>query len=155
MVSSGVSEAADARSYPQLQADMDVADRILKPEFEKADHRAGSYQRKFRYSELAIIYGGVVAVGLGVLSGLEGGSAAGWIEMLLTATLGALAFVSGGLKWHQRWVRQRWMAEELRGEHFLFVGRVGDYAEAAEPERVLRSRVVAIERQAREVKDDV
>ncbi len=135
-----------------LRDDIAVADRILGPAFRDADARAGSYQKKHRFAELSIIYGGVIAVGLGIAATQL--RTFGLVEALLAAGLGALAFISRGLKWQRRWLKNRWVAETLRGERFLFIGRLGEYAESPEPDRVLRRRLVDIERTAREAKTD-
>lgn len=150
----------DAGRFPTLRADIETADRMLGPAFEKEDGEALKLQKRFRAAELAIIFGSVVAVGLGLSAGLSGeasmtiGGIPGrhvfsFAELLLTAGLGALAFTSRGLKWQRKWLRRRWAAETLRGERFLFIGRVGEYGESADPERVLRRRIVEIERMVR------
>ncbi len=150
----------DAGRFPTLQADIEAADRILGPAFEKEDQEALKLQKKFRAAELAIIFGSVIAVGLGLGAGLAAGAdmiiggqpgrhVFSFAELLLTAGLGALAFTSRGLKWQRKWLRRRWAAETLRGERFFFIGRVAEYGESAEPERVLRRRIVEIERMVR------
>ena len=152
----------DAGRFPTLQAEIEAADRILSPALEREDERALQFQKKFRAAELAIIFGSVLAVGLALGAGLAGqagisigsGSVPGrhlfsFAELLLTAGLGALAFVSRGLKWQRKWLRRRWAAETLRAERYLFVGRLGDYGGSPEPERVLRQRIVEIERMVR------
>jgi hypothetical protein len=138
--------------YPQLRGDIEIADRILGPALRDADARAVSDQGKFRVAELAILYGGVIAVGLAVAATQV--RTFGLVEALLAAALGALAFISRNLKWQPRWLKNRWLAETLRAERFLFIGRLGEYGEAAEPDRVLRRRLVDIERMAREAKTD-
>jgi hypothetical protein len=137
-----------------MAADMEEADRVLGSALGEADTLAGKLQNRFRFSELAIIYGGVAAVALGLASGLSEQGAFSFVEAVLTAGLGALAFISGQLRWQRRWLRRRWQAETLRGERFLFLARVGEYAEADDPARRLRQRVVDIERMAREVQQD-
>ncbi len=143
----------DAGRFPTLQADIEAADRILDPALEKEDQEALKLQKKFRAAELAIIFGSVIAVGLGLGAGLAAGTdmivVFSFTELLLTAGLGALAFTSRGLKWQRKWLRRRWAAETLRGERFFFIGRVAEYGESAEPERVLRRRMVEIERMVR------
>ncbi len=150
----------DAGRFPTLQAEIETADRILSPALEREDGQALQFQKKFRAAELAIIFGSVLAVGLALGAGLAGqagmsvGSIPGrhlfsFAELLLTAGLGALAFVSRGLKWQRKWLRRRWAAETLRAERYLFVGQLGDYGGSPEPERVLRQRIVEIERMVR------
>ncbi len=144
--SAEVGAGAAAGAYPTLKEDLEAAERVLGPAYREADERSLRYQRRFRRTELAIIYGGVVAVGLGVVAGLtETGSLSTTLavgEAVLAAALGSLAFIARNLRWHKRWLESRWIAEKLRGERFLFVGRLGIYAGASEPERTLRQRLV-------------
>ncbi len=147
-------EMKAAERYPSLRTEIEAADRVLVPAFEDADRKALEYQRKFRRAELAVIYGSVLAVALGLAASVTGTSAFSFFELVLTAGLGSVAFVSKGLRWQRRWLRSRWLAETLRGERLLFIGRLGDYAEAEDPERALRRRLVDIERAAREGQSD-
>lgn len=143
-----------ADRYPQLKDDLLAADQALAEAFQEADTRAGSYQRKFHRSQLAIIWGGVAAVGLGAVAGITDAGYVSLTESLLTAFLGALAFIAGSLKWQQRWLRNRWQAEALRGERFLFVGQLGSYAGEDDRQRVSRVRIVEIEDAAQGGKSD-
>lgn len=151
----------ESERYPALKEDLETAARILGDPMSRADAEALEYQSKFRRSELAVIWGGVVAVGLAAGAGLTAADAgaandAPWsqilsfAELVLTAGLGSLAFITRGLKWQRKWLKRRWMAEMLRGERFMFVGRLGAYAGAPDPDRVLRQRIVEIERLVRE-----
>jgi hypothetical protein len=149
-------ESYDAGSrYRALAADIELADRVLEPAYADADARALDYQRRFVRAELTVIWGGVVAVGLGVLAGTTSLASFSFAASILTAGLGALAALAGGLRWHRRWLRYRWQAESLRGERFLFIGRVGEYAAAAEPDRLLKLHIAQIDKAAREVRGDV
>ncbi len=147
-------EANAVDRYPALRGEIEAADRVLMPAFEDADRKALDYQRKFRRAELAVIYGSVVAVALGLAASVTGTNLFSFLELVLAAGLGSVAFVSKGLKWQRRWLRSRWLAETLRGERLLFIGRLGEYGEAEEPERALRRRLVEIERAAREGQTD-
>lgn len=51
-----------------LRDDIGTADRILGPTYRQADELAIRFQSRFRIAELAIIYGGVIAVILGTLA---------------------------------------------------------------------------------------
>jgi hypothetical protein len=139
-------EVADR--YPALRDDLRAADDALAEASREAGRRARTYQRKFRRAELAIIWGGVAAVGLGAVAGITDAPYVSLTESLLAGFLGALAFVAGSLKWHQRWLGNRWQAESLRGERFLFVGRLGRYAGDVDRASVARVRVVEIEDEA-------
>ena len=142
--------------YPTLEADLEIVERMLEPSFKRADAAALRFQRLFRLSELTLIFGAVAATTLGAIAaagsstpqpGGEAGNVWGVTESLLTFALGALAFVVQRLHWHDRWLRQRTVAETLRGEQFLFLGRVGPYGETHDASRLLGARVLEIEKQ--------
>lgn len=142
--------------YPALEADLEIVRRALEPSFKRADAAALRFQRLFRLSELTLIFGAVAATTLGAIAVAssstlepagETGNLWGMTETLLTFALGALAFVVQRLHWHERWLRQRTVAETLRGEQFLFLGRVGPYGETGDAARLLEARVLEIEKQ--------
>jgi hypothetical protein len=146
-------------SYPALDGDLRIAKEILDPAFERADAAALRFQKRYRQSELILIFGAVAAVALGAVaaSGALPGDASqdatlnAWAaaEAVLTFALSAFAFTVRGLRWHQRWLQQRTVAETLRGEQFLLLGRLGVYANAEDARRALEIRVIDIERQGR------
>lgn len=140
--------------FPALEPDLVIVRDVLDPPLMQADAVAMRYHRRFRRSELTLILGAVVAIVLGAIAAALSGNAEisaakPWAisEGLLTLFLGAFAFVVRSLHWHDRWRRQRTVAESLRGEQFLFLGRVGGYAKAQDARRSLEERVVEIERQ--------
>lgn len=142
--------------YPSLADDLEMAREILNPAFERADAAALRFQRHFRAGELTLIVGSVVAIALGAIAAATSPGAAQtgrqalsiWaaVESLLTFLLGALTFVVLKFRWHERWLRQRTLAESLRGEQFLFLGRVGVYADSMDKRRTLEAQVLEIER---------
>ena len=144
----------DARDkYPALATDLAIAKEVLDPAFERADAKALSFQTRFRSSELVLIFGAVTAVALGALAAatslqIDEAAANGWAitEAILTFALSALAFSVRKFRWHERWLRQRTLAETLRGEQFLFLGRTGSYAKAEDLKRALEIRLLEIER---------
>jgi hypothetical protein len=142
--------------YPALEADLEIVKRTLEPSFKRADAAALRFQRLFRLSELTLIFGAVAATTLGAIAassasapGPAGGTGNLWgvTETFLTFALGALAFVVQRLHWHERWLRQRTVAETLRGEQFLFLGRAGPYGDTGDSARLLEARILDIEKQ--------
>ena len=137
----------DPDNYPALEQDLATVREVLYPAFGRADEAALRFQGRFRRSEQVLILGAVVAVMLGAIAAAASpphtGSGANarniWAvgEFLLTFGLGAFAFVVRKLRWHDRWLRQRTIAETLRGEQFLFLGRVGGYAGGEDLKRSL------------------
>ncbi len=147
--------------YPSLADDLEMAREILNPAFERADAAAMRFQTRFRAGELTLIFGSVAAIALGAIAAatLPGAEQTGeeahsiWAaaESLLTFFLGALTFVVLRLRWHEQWLRQRTIAESLRGEQFLFLGRAGIYAEIRDERRTLEARVLEIEKKGVEI----
>ena len=142
--------------YPALEADLEIVKRTLEPSFRRADVAALRCQRLFRASELTLIFGAVAATTLGAIAAASSATAEhtgqtqnlwGVAEALLAFALGAVAFVVHNFHWHARWLRQRTVAETLRGEQFLFLGRVGLYSKADDAARLLEARVLDIEMQ--------
>jgi hypothetical protein len=142
--------------YPMLAPDIEAAERIVVPVFERADAAALRFQKLHRWGHLIVILGAVVAVWLGVEAATraatgeaaETGGTGIWsnIQAVLTGLLGAITLVATRLHWHEKSLDKRGVAETLRGEVFGFVGRLGPYAHAPDPERALKARTLAIER---------
>ena len=140
-------------NFPTLEADLKTLTDVLDPAFERADAAALRFQKRFHASELVLIFGPVAAIVLGALAAaqspqVEAGSQNIWAVAgtFLTLALGALAFVVRQLRWHERWLGQRTVAETLRSEQFLFHGRIGSYTEADDVKRALEARILDIER---------
>lgn len=140
--------------YPNLAGDLETVEQMLKPAFERADTVALRHQRLFRVAELTVIFGAVVAVTLGAIAAAgspspekTGGALNVWAvaEAAVTFALGSLIFMVNQFGWHRKWLQYRTVAETLRGEQFLFLGRIGVYAEAEDPKHALEMRVVEIE----------
>lgn len=142
-------------NFPTLEADLKMLTDVLDPAFERADAAALRFQKRFRTSELVLILGAVAAIALGAAAAaaaspasVAAGSQNIWAVAgtFLTLALGALALVVRQLRWHERWLGQRTVAETLRSEQFLFLGRIGSYAEADDVKRALEARILDIER---------
>lgn len=139
-----------------LTPDIQAAEGITASAFESADSAALRFQKLHRWGHLIVILGAVVAVWLGVEAATraapgeaaEAGGAGIWsnIQAVLTGLLGAITLMGRRLRWHEKWLGERAVAETLRGEVFRFVGRVGPYADAPDPERALKARTLEIER---------
>ena len=71
-------------------------------------------------------------------------AADGKMQILVAGGLSAVAFRQRGLQARDRYSTSRLKAEALRGEYFLFLGRVGAYAHEGERIRHLIRRVAHI-----------
>ncbi len=131
-----VSPAARARS-PALEPDIELLERELVPLFRRLDEESLHAQNTFRLGQLAIIVGGMVATTLGaVQTALGGGVIALAVPEAVIAGLltSALVYVRGRNAQREYFTR-RLKAERLRSEYFLFLSRVGEYAEEDDDKR--------------------
>jgi hypothetical protein len=136
------------RKYPALVSDFAILDQELMPRFRELDNEALKGQNQFRLEQLVLIVGGAIAT---ILGGLQGAFAntpwPGLVEGLLGVVLTVVAVRTRELRAQRRYLVSRVKAERLRGEYFLFLGRVGDYADLERRNRRLAERVVDIYRQ--------
>jgi hypothetical protein len=117
-------------SCPTLADDFELLERELMPHFRELDNEALRAQNQFRLEQVALIFGGALAIVLGtVQAALASAVWPGIIEMVLAAGLAAIALRARALKAQERYFINRLKAETLRGEYFLFLGRVGSYAD--------------------------
>ena len=112
------------------------------PGFRALDSEALATQNQFRLEQFLLIMGGILATLLGVLqTALAAARWPGIAESILASVLAALAMRSRTLNAQQRYLTTRLRAETLRGEYFLFLGRIGDYADEATRTQRLKRRV--------------
>jgi Protein of unknown function (DUF4231) len=138
---------ADAPArYPALAQDIDVVRQELVAPFDTLDRAALRSQNSFRWQQLALILGSMAATGLGAVhAALPAWWAVGFVEAVLGAGLLALAGLSQRLRAQEEYFTTRQRAELLRSEAFLFLGRVGRYADDHQRVRALRRRVAEIQ----------
>jgi Protein of unknown function (DUF4231) len=123
--------AAEQKSYPDLAADFAVLEKELMPYFRKFDTNALRLQNQFRLHQVTLILGGALATILGALHATLEAGIVSWIaisEALLAAILSGVAFRAQSTRAQERYATERLKAEKLRSEYFLFLGRVGSYA---------------------------
>jgi hypothetical protein len=136
-------------SAPELAADFDVLSDELVPLFDELDEGALQAQNDFRLSRLLVILGGATATALGAVQSAMGGGAAG-IGIAGAVVAGVLAGMVAYLRGsepQQEYFTARLKAERLRGEYFLFLGRITPYdvEDAEERRRRLHRRIVEIQ----------
>ena len=133
---------------PALATDYEILDRELMPDFTAFDEEALRAQNTFRLGQLFVILAGAAATSLGAVQAALGGGVTelGVAEALIAGALtGAVTYIRGR-EAQLEYFTSRLKAEQLRGECFLFLGRIGAYGVANEEERVgrLREQVSAI-----------
>lgn len=145
--------AADDQHYRALWEDLKAVHEDLMPTFKTADRAALRAQNAFRGAQVTLILGGAVIAILGSLQAALGDSVT-WPSVAQLVVGGVLTWVGSmqtKLETQQRYLKQRLVAERLRGEAFLFLGRIG-YPADLDPARMqLAARVtqIAEEKQGR------
>jgi Protein of unknown function (DUF4231) len=133
-------EVEDA--MPALRPDLEILEREVLPDFYGLDEAALRAENTFRLGQLFVIVGGAAATSLGAVQAALGGGviAIGIAEALVAgAFAGAVSYVRG--RDAQRdYFTNRLRAERLRGEYFLFLGRVGRYDADDDDDRLARLR---------------
>jgi len=116
--------------YPAFADDFELLERELMPHFRELDNEALRTQNQFRLEQMALIFGGALATALGAIqAALADAIWPGIVEAVLAAGLAAITLGARALKAQERYFTNRLKAETLRGEYFLFLGRVGSYAD--------------------------
>jgi hypothetical protein len=127
---------AEAQSQsPAFSGDFKTLEDELMPHFRELDTEALRVQNQFRLNQVTLIFGGALATILGALHATLGAGPAVWagiIESVLAAALSAVALRLQGTHAQERYLSDRLKAERLRTEYFLFLGRVGTYADEQE-----------------------
>ena len=115
--------------------DFKTLENELMPHFRELDAEALRIQNQFRLQQVTLIFGGALATILGALHAAFGAGPAVWagiVESVLAAVLSAVALRAQGTHAQERYLSDRLKAEKLRTEYFLFLGRVGTYADEQE-----------------------
>src|SRR5215207_621390 len=128
--SDAILSTADRAAFPEFAADFDVLDRELIPHFVERNGDALRRQNQFRLDQVILIFGGALAAMLGAIQAAN----AEWlwpsvIEIAVAGALSAVAFRQKQLRARDRYSTNRLKAEALRGEYFLFLGRIGMYGD--------------------------
>lgn len=135
----------DQSKYPALASDFAVLAQELLPQFRQLDNDAMRMQNQFRRLEIIMILGGILATILGAVQTARAYDAwPGIAEAILTGTLGIVAYVVRERRPQQTYFTSRLKAELLRGEYFLYLGRISPYADVPDPLRQLKRRVAGI-----------
>jgi hypothetical protein len=117
-------------NYPVFAEDFEQLEQKLMPHFRELDNEALHAQNQFRLEQVALIFGGALATTLGAIqAALAEAAWPGIVEAVLAAMLVAIALRVRALKAQERYFTNRLKAETLRGEYFLFLGRIGPYAD--------------------------
>ncbi len=141
---------ADHPDYTVLAADLRAVHEKLMPTFTAADEAALRAQNSFRRAQVTLILGGAVIAILGSLQAALGDDVT-WpsvIQLTVGAGLTIVAGMHTKLGSQQAYLKERLAAERLRGEAFLFLGRIGYPADLSEASARLEDRVKEIHAEA-------
>jgi Protein of unknown function (DUF4231) len=130
------------QTAPVLEPDLRILDRELLTDFYELDEAALRAENTFHLGQLFVIVGGATATALGVVQAALGGgvTALGIAEALVAGVLaGAVSYVRGQDA-QRDYFTSRLKAERLRGEYFLFLGRVRPYDTDDDANRLARLR---------------
>ena len=138
---------ADVRNqFPTLQTDFGVVDMQVLPDFQDLDNKALIAQNQFRWQQIILIVGGVITAALGGLqAALPDDKWPGITEGIIAALLTAVGFIAQSLGSQKKYYSNRLKAELLRGEYFLFLGKLGTYNDDSSRVQNLIRRVTEIQ----------
>lgn len=132
---------------PGLKPDFDYLEQKLMPDFWRHDAEAGDHQKGFRRKQQILIWGGTLATILGaVQASYQSWKWPGFAEAAIGALLIAVAYTARQMRDQELYLKKRLRAELLRGEYFMYLGRVGAYADDATRRNNLITRVAEINR---------
>ncbi len=136
--------------YPELAKDLELLDEHLMPKFYALDKKALQSQNQFWLEQLILLVGSALAAILGAIQiALINSAAPGLVETVLTILLAAITYRVRLLNAQKLYFTNRLAAETLRGEYYLFLGRIGNYANDRDRRQNLIKRVAGIVRQSR------
>jgi Protein of unknown function (DUF4231) len=136
---------AEQAAFPDLAQDLQTLEEQLMPQFRELDNKALRSQNAFRWEQVILIGGGILVTTMGAVNAtFKELSWPGVVQAMLASALAAVALYARSLKAQDRYFTNRLKAEALRGEYFLFLGRIGLYADEAERVRHLKRRMAEI-----------
>jgi uncharacterized protein DUF4231 len=132
--------------FPDLKSDFDILEHELMPSFRNLDNEALRGQNLFRLQQVILIAGGVITTTLGaVQAALTKEVWPGIAEAVVAGFLTSVSYIARQFNEQKNYFSNRLKAETLRGEYFLFLGRMGNYANDDDRVQSLIRRVADIE----------
>lgn len=136
--------ASELEKYPTFANDFRILDEVLIPVYVTLNEEAMTQQNLYRWMYIFLIFGGALATILGIIRLAFDVEVIGLAGAIVAATLGCISLALRSLPYHKRYLNARLAAEQLRGEYFLFLGRVGPYADESQRRAHLKQRVLLI-----------
>ncbi len=143
-------ESETQNQFSDFKTDFDILERELMPYFRDLDNEALRAQNQFRRQQVILIAGGVIATALGAIQAAKANVIwPGVTEAAVAAFLTMVSVVAREFDAQKKYFSNRLKAETLRAEYFLFLGRLGNYANEADRAQNLIRRVADIESEVR------
>jgi hypothetical protein len=136
--------ASELEKYPTFANDFRILDEVLVPVYATLNEEAVTQQNLYRWMYIFLILGGALATILGIIRLAFDVEVIGLAGAIVAATLGCISLALRSLPYHKRYLNARLAAEQLRGEYFLFLGRIGPYADESQRLAHLKQRVLRI-----------
>jgi hypothetical protein len=138
----------EQEKYPTLAKDFQYLARELLPHFQELDNEALRAQNQFRLQQVILIFGSMLAAVVGAIQAtFPAFRMLGVVGAALAAGVGAVAWRARALNAQRRYSTMRLKAETLRGEYFLFLGRIGPYGNDSGRLQHLIQRVADIKKE--------
>ncbi len=139
---------------PLLNDDFDLLEKDLMPLYRKLDNKALKMQNHFRFYQVLLIVGGALTSVLAVvllvfIDNVLVAELLGGIGAVCAGALALLARIGYRSDAQKLYATNRLAAEILRSEYFLFLGRLGDYADDQNRKRNLLLRLNDVEKIAK------
>jgi Protein of unknown function (DUF4231) len=132
--------------FPELKSDFEILEQELMPSFRKLDNEALRAQNLFRLQQVILLAGGVITTTLGAVQAAHAKERwPGAAEAVVAAFLTSVSYIAREFNEQKNYFSTRLKAEALRGEYFLFLGRIGNYANDDDRAQNLIRRVADIE----------
>ncbi|MFA6699869.1 MAG: hypothetical protein WCS28_06820 [Thiomicrospira sp.] len=109
----------DAWQGPEIGAKNFIDTKVLDNAFVEYDVNAAHFADRHRDSVFLLYFLSALAVFSAVSGAIylgvdKGSHAWGWVEVAAISAIGAILLLATRTKWHQRWVRYRFIAEQIR-----------------------------------------
>lgn len=134
----------EREKFAAFANDFRTLDEVLIPAYTRLDQEAVVRQNAYRWMYVILTFGGALATILGVARLEFDVGAVGLLGAIAAAIAGSISLTLRALHYHGRYLNARLAAEQLRGEYFLFLGRIGPYADDADRLTYLKHRVANI-----------
>jgi hypothetical protein len=132
-------------NYPDLKEDLSLLNDHLLPKFHRYDNKALEAQNSFRRDQLILLIGSATAAILGAIQiALIKSWVPGALETVITISLTVMTYIVRSFNKQRGYFTDRLIAETLRGEYYLFLGRIGEYADEEKRLQHLKRRVSEI-----------